>query len=113
MLGCALNIQKVMRSITGLKLPIIPVVDSMGLPRTLATQQTPRDLGMAAGLHGLRMVYDSGILDAISWIEAKRNPADWLTKPISGGTAALMDYLLQEGRLRINVNVDHSLSRIQ
>jgi len=77
----------------------------MGLHRTLATQASPRDMGMAAEVHALRMDYEAKVLDSISWIEGKSNPADCLTKPLSGGTAALMDSLLQEGRLPVDVDV--------
>jgi len=103
--GCALNLQTVVHNITGNKLPITIVVDSMGLHRTLATQQQPRDMAMAAEVHGLRMDYEAKLIDAITWVEGKSNPADALTKPLSGGTAGILDSLLREGTLPFDIDV--------
>ncbi len=47
----------------------------------------------------MRLAYESGMLDSISWLPGVRNPADALIKPSTGGTSVILERMVTEGRL--------------
>ena len=74
--GYGLHLRSVWQEVTNKKLPSTIAVDSLSLHKTLATQGTPKDMGTSCDIHSLRMDYESGLIDVISWIPGKKNPAD-------------------------------------
>lgn len=46
---------------------------------------------MTVEVHTLRLNYDNGIIETISWVEGKSNTAEPLTKPHAGETAGILD----------------------
>ena len=94
-----------MENVTGVGLPITLVIDILGLHKTLSTQATPTDMSIATEVNALRMDYESGTVDSISWIEGKRNTADPLTKPLAGDTTGILEDKLSTGRLQSDVDV--------
>ena len=103
--GCAIHTQAVYEGITGTRLPITLVVDALGLHKTFCTQATPRDYSMMADVHALRLDYDIGIIDKVSWVEGKLNPSDCLTKPLAGETSGLLEQMLASGKLPVDVDI--------
>lgn len=103
--GYGTHAAKVWANVTGKVIPITIVVDSLGLHRTLSTQATPTDMGSAHDIHALRVDYESGVIDSVSWIAGKKNPADPLTKPHAGETAGILTEMLVSGRLPSDINV--------
>ena len=103
--GFAIHAQVVWKNVTGVGLPITLVIDSLGLHKTLSTQATPTDMSIATEVHALRMDYESGTVDYISWIEGKKSPADPLTKPLAGDTTGILEDMLSTGRLPCYVDV--------
>ena len=103
--GMATHAAKVWKNATNMVLPLTIVVDSLGLHRTVSTQATPTDMGSAHDIHALRVDYESGLIDAVSWVAGKMNPADPLTKPHAGETAGILTEMLATGRLPCDINV--------
>ena len=102
--GYGTMLQEIIFELTNLKLPVTLVVDNSGLQKTIATESTPRDLSTMIDVCRLRMAYNDGYLDKIVWIQGIENPADALTKPLSGATAGILNELLSFGKLTIDVN---------
>ena len=102
--GVAMMIQDTISSLFQFKLPITLVTDSSGLHRNCATESTPRDKSTLQDITKLRMAYDEKQLEKIVWIPGNSNPADALTKPLPGATAAILDDLISSGKLHIDVN---------
>ena len=103
-IGCAIHVQTVWQNLTAVKLPITIVIDNLGLHRSLSTQSQPTDMGMAAEVHGLRLDYENGIIDTVSWIEGAQNPANSLTKPLAGETTGFLDSLVGDGKLPVDID---------
>ena len=101
----ATHAAKVWKNATNMVLPLTIVFDSLGLHRTVSTQATPTDMGSAHDIHALRVDYESGLIDALSWVAGKMNPADPLTKPHAGETAGILTEMLATGRLPCDINV--------
>ncbi len=107
-LGFTLNVQTVWKYTTGKTLPITVVLDNLGLYRWLVTQSKPTHEEMVGYVHALRLDYESEVFDDIFWVSGKLNPADCLTKPLIGGTWRLMNYLLNDRRLPVDLNISSS-----
>ena len=102
--GCAIHAQPVCKGITGIRFPITLVVDSLGLHKTFCTQATPRDYSMMADAHALRLDYDVGIIDKVSWVAGKMNPSDCLTKHLAGQTSGILEQMLSSGKLPADID---------
>ena len=44
------------------------------------------------------------VIDTVSWIAGKDNPADPLTKPLAGGTTAILEEILATGILPCDID---------
>lgn len=90
--------------VPGKTLPITLVVYGLSIHKTFATQTTPKDYPKTADVHALRMNYDSGKIDTVSWLVGKSNPANAMTEYFSGATAELLEEILSTERLLHNVD---------
>eukprot|EP00171_Calliarthron_tuberculosum_P022845 IDg22845t1 len=97
--GCAMSVSTAYSNATGIRLPITLAVDSRGLHRCMATHSQPRDRSVVAEVHRLRLQHMDGSIDRIVWVPGTENPADALTKPLSGGTASILERMITEGQL--------------
>ena len=79
------------------------MVDSLGLLNTLATHTTLRDMSSISDKHSLRLDYEKGAVNNISWVPAKIDPADALTKPHPGKATGIPEVSLSTGRLPVDV----------
>lgn len=104
-MGCAMNHQTAMKNTWGLSLPMILVVDKLGLHRSLSTQSQPTDHDTAAEVHTSRLDYYNGAIDIVSWIERKINPVNSLAKPHAGSTTGSLEYMLTQGKLYFDIDV--------
>ena len=66
---------------------------------------------MIADVHALRLDYDSGVLDKVSWIAGTKNPSDCLTKALAGGTAGILEEMLASGKLLSDIDVLNTYGR--
>ena len=77
---------------------------SKGLHTSFASERDPRDPSSIAEVAVLREAYLSGEIDVITWVPGTQNPANPLTKPHAGKTAAILEKFLTEGRLQVDVD---------
>lgn len=106
-IGCAMSVSKAYKNATGVCLPITLAIDSRGLHRSLATHSQSRDRSVVAEVHRLRLHHKDGDIDRIVWIPGNENPADALTKPLTGPTTAILELMLVEGNLVHDVDDLH------